>query len=355
MAKTLDTTSNYSIGKKAYRHALARREARLAFILLIPTLTILFVTSFYPLSAVFVNSLTDREFGTNKPYSYIGFENYRSLLSIKIVEVPRGDDGDYVNAVSVLPREPRRYRLYDEINILGKRYAIGATDPDFIQATVDTFKFVTASVILETILGMFIALIVNTNFPLRGTMRIIMLVPWAIPTVVSARIWQWMFASSRVGFFNTAFAALGIGDGYIPFLIDRNWQLPALVIIDVWKTTPFIALLLLAGLQVIPNELYEAAQMDGANKIRQFRSITLPMLRPVIAVALVFRTLDAIRVFDLFQVLVAKQRYSMATFSYYELVHYQQMGKSSASSVVIFLMIFVFAVLYIRLLGVQHD
>src|SRR5690606_2233588 len=146
-------------------------------------------------SAVFMNSLTDRQFGTNQPYSYIGFENYVSLLSIKVVEVPRGEDGEYVNSVSVLPREPRRYRLYDEINILGKRYAVGATNPDFIQAVVDTLKFVLAAVLLETVLGMFIALVVNTNFPLRGTLRVIMLVPWAIPTVVSARIWQWMFAS----------------------------------------------------------------------------------------------------------------------------------------------------------------
>lgn len=116
-----------------------------------------------------------------------------------------------------------------------------------------------------------------------------------------------------------------------------------------------MALLLLAGLQLIPGEVYEAADVDGASKFRQFISITLPMLRPTLAVALVFRTLDAIRVFDLFQIILAQKKYSMASFAYYQLIDNQLMGYSSASSVVIFLMIFVFAILYIRLLGVETE
>lgn len=116
-----------------------------------------------------------------------------------------------------------------------------------------------------------------------------------------------------------------------------------------------MALLLLAGLQLIPSDLYEAADVDGAGKLRQFWAITLPLLRPTIAVALVFRTLDAVRVFDLFQIVLAQKRYSMASYAYYELINGQRMGYSSATSVVIFVIITVFAIGYIRLLGVDND
>jgi len=111
----------------------------------------------------------------------------------------------------------------------------------------------------------------------------------------------------------------------------------------------------LAGVQLIPADLYEAANVDGASKFRQFWSITLPLLRPTLAVALVFRTLDAIRVFDLFQIVLAQKRYSMASYAYYELINGQRMGYSSASSVVIFFMITIFAIIYIRLLGVSDE
>jgi trehalose/maltose transport system permease protein len=128
-----------------------------------------------------------------------------------------------------------------------------------------------------------------------------------------------------------------------------------MIAIDVWKTVPFMALLLLAGLQLISRELYEAAEVDGASKFRQFFSITLPMLRPTLAVALVFRTLDAIRVFDLFQIVLANTRFSMASFAFYNLIDSQTMGYSSASSVIIFALITVFAIVYIRLLGVEQE
>lgn len=148
---------------------------------------------------------------------------------------------------------------------------------------------------------------------------------------------------------------LSLGDGNIAFLSQPAWQLPALIMVDVWKTTPFMALLLLAGLQLIPDELYEAARMDGAGSLRQFTSITMPLLKPAMAVALVFRTLDALRVFDLFQVMLAQSRYSMASYNYYQLIGNRAMGKASAIGVIMFVFIFIFAVLYIRLLGVKTD
>ncbi|HZD11339.1 MAG TPA: sugar ABC transporter permease [Candidatus Binatia bacterium] len=347
---------------------LAKREERLAYLLLIPTLIILFVIAFYPLGSVFYNSLTNRQFAGTQETQFVGLRNYSNLLSLTVVNLePKVDDNgqivrdpdtgeiDYPPAVTVLPREPKRYRELAQFSLFGNRYVIGASDAEFVRAIYDTVAFTVVTVVLETILGLGIALVVNSEFKGRGMMRVVMLVPWAIPTAVSSRMWEWMFKDTRAGFFNILLQRLGLGSGQIPFLVDQAWQLPAMIAIDVWKTTPFMALLLLAGLQLIPADLYEAADVDGAGKLRQFWSVTLPLLRPTLAVALVFRTLDAVRVFDLFQIVLAQSRYSMASYAYYSLIDSQQMGYSSAASVVIFFIIFVFAVLYIRMLGVSND
>ncbi|MBD3305253.1 ABC transporter permease subunit [candidate division KSB3 bacterium] len=261
----------------------------------------------------------------------------------------------YESAVRVLPRDPVRYREAWQFTFLNTHYVLGARDPDFILAIKDTLVFTIATVFLETVIGMGFALIVNANFPGRGAMRALMLVPWAIPTVISSRAWDWMFNSTRAGFFNAFADMLGVGSGQTAFLQLPSWQLPAMIAIDVWKTTPFMTLLILAGLQLIPTSIYEAANVDGASKLRQFWTITLPMLKPTLAVALVFRTLDALRVFDVFQIVLSQSRYSMASFIYYELINNRAMGYSSAGGVVIFLLIFVFAISYIRILGVQSE
>lgn len=348
---------------------LAKQEERLAYRLLVPTFVVLFVIAIYPLGSVFYNSLTDRVFASAQESNFVGLDNYTRLLGITIRELPQAvdevtglpavdpDTGEPLleRPVNVLPREPNRYRELTQYSLFGKQYVVGATDRDFVLAIGDTLRFTFITILLETILGLGIALVVNSKFPGRGLMRVVMLVPWAIPTAVSSRMWEGMFQSNRAGFFNVVFQILGLGDGQIAFLADEAWQLPAMIAIDVWKTTPFMALLLLAGLQLIPGDLYEAADVDGAGKIRSFIAVTLPLLRPTLAVALVFRTLDAIRVFDLFQIVLAQRRYSMATYTYFELINGQRMGYSSASSVIIFFIIAIFAILYIRLLGVSDE
>lgn len=362
------TTASPQKPKKNQPSDLAKQEERLAYWLLAPTFIILLLIGFYPLGSVFYNSFTDRQLASAEEVNWVGFENYIRLLSMTVTELPLElDDAgqvvidedtgepEYVLALEVLPREPRRYRELSQFNLGDTRYVIGATDPDFILAFVDTVRFTFFAIILETVLGIIIAMAVNSNFGGRGAMRVVMLVPWVIPTAVSSRIWEWMFTSTRAGFFNTVLNSLGLSDGRIPFLVEETYQLPAMIAIDVWKTTPFMALLILAGLQLIPRDIYEAADVDGASKLRQFWSITLPLLRPTIAVALVFRTLDTLRVFDLFQIVLAQKRYSLASFTYYELINNQAMGYSSASSVLIFLLIFVFAFAYIRLLGITTD
>lgn len=348
---------------------LVRGERRLAYWLLLPTLIILVAIAFYPLGQVFYKSFTNDTFASAVETDFVGFQNYSDLLSISFAELPPEIDEatgeqvidpetgepEYMSPVQVLPREPRRYQEVFTFGLFGNQYVFAATDPVFILSIIDTMMFTVSTIIFETLLGLGIALTLNTAFPGRGIMRAAMLVPWAILTAVSSRIWQWMFIDTRAGFFNVVFQKLGFSDGQTPFLADETFQLPAAIVIDVWKTTPFMALLLLAGLALIPDELYEAAEVDGASKWRQFTSITLPLLKPTLAVALVFRTLDALRVFDLFQIVFAQKKYSMASYAYYELIDSQRLGYSSAASVIIFFIITIFAVIYIRALGVTSD
>jgi trehalose/maltose transport system permease protein len=347
---------------------LARREERLAYFLLVPSFLILLIIAFYPLGSVFYSSLTDQQFGTNTPVHFIGLDNYRRLLSITVRQLPPVIDPAtgkpkldinghvvYQDSFNVLPRQPTRYHNIAEFNLLGKQFVVGAIDAYFWPSIFDTILFTIFSVVLELILGLGIALVVNMNFKGRGLMRAVMLIPWAIPTAVSSRIWEWMLQPSRVGLFNVISQKLGLTNGQYPFLTTPSFQLADMVAIDVWKTTPFMALLLLAGLQLISLDLYEAADVDGASKFRQFVSITVPLLRPTIAIALVFRTLDALRVFDLFQIVLAQSRYSMASYAYYQLVGNAAMGYSSAASVVIFFLILVFAIIYIRSLGLDTN
>ena len=348
--------------------ALARREERLAFLLLIPTLVILLVIAFYPLGSVFVTSFTNQQFGSPTPASFVGLDNYKQLLSVTIMELPpvidpatgkpqidpKTGEVKYEDPLFVLPRQPARYHDIGQFSLFGKRYVIGALDRYFLPSIKDTLVFSIISVLFELILGIGVALVVNTKFQGRGVMRAMMLVPWAIPTAVSSRIWEWMFQPNRVGLFNVISQALGWTDGQYAFLAEPKFQLPAMIIIDVWKTTPFMALLLLAGLQLIPGDLYEAADVDGAGAFRRFWTITIPLLRPTIAIALIFRTLDAVRVFDLFQIVLAQSRFSAASYAYYQLVGNAAMGISSAASVVIFILILIFAVFYIRALNAEE-
>ena len=354
---------------KEFSSDLAKQEQKLAYWLLAPTFVILLAIGIYPLLSVFGYSFTNATFASTKPTEFVGLQNYQDLLSMTIVQVPplidevtgqvqideRTGEPVFESSVRALPREPVRYRPVTEFTIFGNRYVLGATDADFIRAVWDTILFGVATVFLELVLGMIVALIVNANFKGRGFMRALILVPWVIPTAVSSQIWAYMFQPNRTGFFNTVFWYLGLGNGEIPFLSDPAWQLPAMIIIDVWKTTPFMALLLLAGLQLIPADIYEAADVDGAGPIRSFFQLTLPLLKGTIAVALVFRTLDALRVFDLFQIVLGQARYSMASFTYYELIQNRAMGYSSASSIVIFFVLSLFAIGYMRTLGVKSD
>src|SRR5581483_10289028 len=185
-----------------------------------------------------------------------------------------------------------------------------------------------------------------------------MLVPWAIPTVVAAKMWVWMLDENN-GVINDLGARLHIFSRTHPhaWIADTSTQLGSVCAVDIWKTTPFVALLLLAGLQVIPNDLYEAAAVDGASKLRQFWKITLPLLRPAILVTLIFRTLDALRVFDVFYVFFGSRpdTQTMAIYDQSTIVGDGHVGYGAAVSVAIFLIIALFVVIYVTFMRVNEE
>lgn len=189
------------------------------------------------------------------------------------------------------------------------------SDSTFRASIGTTFTFTIIAVALETVFGFGIALLINGTFPGRGLVRASILVPWAFPTVISANIWLLMY-NDRTGVISYFLQQLHILAPGATLLESNSGILAAAIITDVWKTTPFMALLILAGLQVIPNELYEAASVDGSTRWQQFWTITLPMLTGPLLIALLFRTLASLGVFDLFYVLAGNQVQSLASYSY---------------------------------------
>jgi ABC-type sugar transport system permease subunit len=231
-------------------------------------------------------------------------------------------------------------------------YLEAVGDQRFREALVHTLLFTVASVTLELALGCVLALAMNRAFRGRGLVRAAILVPWAIPTVVAALIWRFMFDGDS-GIVNAALASVGVTPPV--WFVDRFAAWVPVVLGDVWKETPFVALLLLAGLQGIDPSLYEAARIDGASAWRQFRHITLPLLEPALLVALIFRTRDAFRVFDLVYVMTGggpgTATEPIALYTFTSLLQNLRFGYGSALSVLVFLVAFVLAVGYIRVVG----
>jgi trehalose/maltose transport system permease protein len=282
---------------------LLERQRRLAWFLIVPAVFVVFMVIGYPLIQVLVYSVLKYKLDGVTPPSFVGLSNYLFILS----------------------------------------------DPDFWLAVQNTLIFSVFSVTLECVLGLTVALVANSNFKGRSILRVAILIPWAIPTVVSSKIWAWMF-NDIYGVVNVLLINFHLIPQKIAFLATPATALPVIIAVDVWKTTPFMALLLLAGLGLIPGDLYEAASIDGASKLRQFFSLTLPLVMPTLLVALIFRTLDALRVFDIFYVMVGGQG-NMATMAIYNqqwLVSFLDAGVGSAASVIILIIIMAFVVLYTR-------
>ncbi|MDR2158348.1 MAG: sugar ABC transporter permease [Holosporaceae bacterium] len=225
-----------------------------------------------------------------------------------------------------------------------------ARDQEWWRAILNTFVIAAISVPLETFLGMIIALILHRNFKGRGLMRAIVLVPWTIPTIVSARMWAWML-NDVYGIVNELLLKASIIDAPIPWIASNNLSLVSIILVDVWKTTPYMALLLLAGLQSLPQDCFEAAQVDSIPFTKTLRKIILPLMKPTIAVAMIFRMLDAVRIFDLVYILSSgnSANATMSVYARKHLVDYNDVGYGSAAATVLLFLIAFLGIIYIPL------
>jgi trehalose/maltose transport system permease protein len=285
------------------REEFGNPERRTAYYMILPTLFIILVVAFYPILYSLVLSVTDSNI--NVFGSFVGLENYVAMFQ----------------------------------------------NVEFREGLVNTVVYTVVSVFFEFIIGLAIALAINKAFRGRGLVRAAILVPWAFPTVISAVMWRLMF-QDQVGVINYVANAIGLISE--PILSDRTLLLIAAILVDVWKTTPFMALLLLAGLQTIPGEVYEAARVDGANVMQRFFRITLPLLKSAILVAVLFRTLDAYRVYDLFWAMSNRELESLSTFVYKSLrVSQLLFPTGNAAAVFIFITAFLLALFFIKVLGMQ--
>ena len=217
---------------------------------------------------------------------------------------------------------------------------------EFWSATRVTLIFTIASVILETIIGLAMALAMHSAFKGQGLLRTVVLVPWAVLTVVTAIMWKTIF-DPNLGFVNSL-----LGTNKV-WLGEEPEALMVMIFADTWKTAPFMALLLLAGLQVIPGEIYEAAKVDGANMWQRFRKITLPLLMPALLVALIFGTLDALRAFDLPKVLTngANGPETLSLIAARTFQENRLYGEGAALSILTFVIVMIVSFTYIRLVG----
>ncbi len=290
------------------------RETVVAWWMVLQALLVISVIAFFPLFKTFYDSFYEFGLRPDIEKKFVGFRNYVDLFH----------------------------------------------DDRFLAALKTTIVFTVVSVALETLFGLLIAIVVNQPFKFRGAVRAAMLIPWAIPTAISSQMWKWMF-NDQGGIMTKLLETLRIVEPGFPILGSPDTALWAIIAVDVWKTTPFMALLILAGLQLIPEELYEAARIDGANLWQRFTKITLPMLSSTIAVALIFRTLDALRVFDVVFIMT-RGSVGTETLAVYNRVLLMDraftgawFGYGSALSVVIFLLISIFAIIYIKSLKLKLD
>lgn len=218
----------------------------------------------------------------------------------------------------------------------------------------NTTIFTVISVFFELVIGLLVALLINRSFRGRGIIRASVLIPWAVPTAVAAMMWSFLY-DGQSGIVAHYLDLIHLIPGTSWLLSTGTGGMFSIILADVWKTTPYMALLILAGLQTIPQNLYEASNVDGASKLQQFFKITLPLLKSSILVALLFRTLDAFRVFDLIYVLTgggpANSTESISVYAYKTMFAQQSFGEGATLSVIVFLCVAVISIIYVKLIG----
>jgi trehalose/maltose transport system permease protein len=305
------------------RSQLMRQRARSAWLFLIPMLLVLAAVAGWPLMRTIYFSFTDASLSDLDARRWVGFANYFSVLTM-----------------------PSGRTIYDGLLV----------DPIWWRAVWNTVRFTLISVSCETVFGMIVALVLNAKFPGRGLVRAAILIPWAIPTIVSAKMWAWML-NDQFGIINDVLLRLGLIGTKIAWTASAETAMLAVLVVDIWKTTPFMALLILAGLQMVPHDIYEVAKLDGVSAWKVFWRVTLPLIRPTLMVAVIFRALDALRVFDLIYVLTPNnvQTKSMSVFARENLFEFDKFAYGSAASTLLFVILIVLTVIYIRVGRVNLD
>ncbi|MEZ8141972.1 ABC transporter permease [Enterovibrio norvegicus FF-33] len=290
--------------------ALTRKRVRAAWWFLAPMIITLIMVAGWPLLRTLWFSMTNATLDGSGVTEFIGFDNYVVY-----------EDGEYYGILF---------------------------DPTWWQSVWNTLYFAVVSVSLETVFGIIVALVLNTKFKGQGLVRAAVLVPWAIPTIVSAKMWGWML-HDQFGIVNDFLMTIGVIAAPLAWTADSDMSLNVVIAVDVWKTTPFMALLVLAALQMLPSDCYEAARIDGIHPVRVFFKVTLPLIMPAVMVAVVFRALDALRVFDLIYVLTPSNEatMSMSIYARQNLVDFQDVGYGSAASTLLFLIVALCTIFYL--------
>jgi len=297
--------------------SLQQQRQRAAFWFLAPMLAALFCVAAWPLMRTVWFSFTDTSLNDLYGGKWIGFDNYLRVQTLSNGAV---------------------------------RYKGTLVDPAWWNAVWNTVRFSLVSVGCETVLGLIVALVLNAEFKGRGLVRAAILIPWAIPTIVSAKMWAWML-NDQYGIINDMGLKLGLLSEKLAWTANVDTAMAAVLMVDIWKTTPFMALLCLAGLQMVPRDIYEAAKIDGINPVKVFFKITLPLIWPSLMVAVIFRAMDALRVFDLMYVLTPNSAATktMSIISKENLFDFDKFAYGSAQSTLLFAILAIFVSLYIWL------
>jgi len=317
MTEARQTLSATAPAVRARKSQLMRQRVRSAWMFLIPMFVVLAAVAGWPLLRTIYFGFTNTSLADFDSQQWVGFDNYLSVLTLPSGKV-----------------------IYDGL----------LADPTWWRAVWNTIRFTVISVLFETALGLVVALTLNADFRGRGLVRAAILIPWAIPTIVSAKMWAWML-NDQFGIINDILLNFGLISQKIAWTANPDTAMIAVLIVDIWKTTPFMALLILAGLQMIPGDIYEAARIDGVNPLKVFWKVTLPLIRPALMVAVIFRALDAFRIFDLIYVLTPNnvQTKSMSVFAKENLFDFDKFALGSAASTMLFVILATFTILYMWL------
>jgi len=289
------------------KFSLAQQDALIGFGLILPSLLIILGISLQPILSTLYLSVFESSRGINMERIFVGFGNYTALLSDSVFWVTIGR----------------------------------------------TLYFTLVSVGLELVLGLALAHLIHSHPPGWQFLRTSLIIPWAVPTIVNGTMWRWIY-NADYGALNGLLLQLGLIDKYIPWLTKPDVAMNLVILADIWHSVPFIALILQAALATLPTDLEEAAAVDGANALQRFLLIRLPLLRPAILVALVIRTVEAFRVFDIIYVITnggpAFGTVTISYLTYLETFSFGNVGRGSALSFLISIFTLIMAFIYIRVL-----